>query len=143
MKDKPNPKLIIFIILGILSVISLIHGAVAPTKFKRRTSSESGPVAPKEAINLAEGLSLKRDAARSNYSSWSRNPFTIGASIKAGTEGGGALEGIIWDKKLPLALINGRTVKIGDKVGLDTVIDIQKNKVILNDGTRDRELKLQ
>jgi hypothetical protein len=141
MKEKRNPKLIIFIILGILSVVSLIHGAVAPTKFKRRISSESGQVTPKETISLAEGLSLKRNAARSTYSSWSRNPFTIGASIKVGT--GNALEGIIWDEKLPLALINGKTVKIGDRVGSDIVIDIQKNKVILSDGIRDRELKLQ
>jgi hypothetical protein len=142
MKDKPNIKLIILIILSILSVFSLIRGAVAPTKSKRRVSSESGPVASKGAVSLTEeGLSLERNAKRSNYNSWSRNPFTIGTSIKAGSED--TLEGIIWDEKLPLALINGKTVKIGDKVGLDRVTDIQKNKVILNDGTRDRELQLR
>ena len=142
MNDKRNTKFIILIILSILGVFSLIRGAVAPTKFKRGISSESAPVVLKGTVGLTEeGLSLKRNAKRSSYGSWSRNPFIIGASIRVGTED--ILEGIIWDAKLPLALINGKTVKIGSKLGSDMVIDIQKNKVILNDGTRDRELKLQ
>lgn len=133
MNDKQNKKLIILIILSVLAVFSLIRGAVTPTKSRRLVEKPIGPA--------EEGLSVKRYVKRSNYSGWGRNPFTKEAPIKLAT--GPTLEGIMWDEKLPLALINGETVKIGDKLGSDTVIDIQKDKVILNDGSRDLELKLQ
>ena len=35
---------------------------------------------------------------------------------------------------IPSSIINGRIVKIGDRVGPNTVIDVRKDKVILNDG---------
>lgn len=134
MNGKQNKKLIILIILSVLAVFSLIRGAVTPTKSRRLVE---------KSIGLAEkGLSVKRYAKRSNYSGWGRNPFTKEAPIGIST-GGPNLEGIMWDEKLPLALINGKTVKIGDKLGSDTVIDIQKDRVILSDGSRDLELKLQ
>ncbi|MFA5275537.1 MAG: hypothetical protein WC417_01410 [Candidatus Omnitrophota bacterium] len=147
MNNKKNTKLIILITLSILGVFSLIRGAVTPTKARRLASSEPDKpvtIAQEKSFSLTgEGLSVKRYAKRSNYSSWSRDPFTMGAPIKPIGEGSLDLKGIIWDEKLPLALINGRTVKIGDKVGSNTVVDIRKDSVVLNDGSRDWELKLR
>jgi len=142
MNDKQNKKLIIFIILCIFAVFTLIRGVLVPTRPKLRASSEPEPVSLNKTVNfIEEGLSLRRNTAKSNYVNWGRNPFTMGAVIKVGAED--TLEGIIWDEKSPLALINGRTIRIGDKLGSDKVIDIQKNKVVLSDGIRERELKLQ
>lgn len=140
MNDKKDKKVIIMIILSIIAVFSLISGVTVPTKSKRLASSGSDPIDSKRTFNLVEGLSLKRSTTRSSYNEWGRDPFTKGIAIRASSEN--ILEGIIWDKQLPLALIRGKTVKIGDRIGSDWVIDIQKDKVILNDGTRDRELKL-
>ncbi|MGA2775024.1 MAG: hypothetical protein ABSE81_03050 [Candidatus Omnitrophota bacterium] len=145
MNNKQNTKLIILIILSILGIFSLIRGAVTPTKSRRLASLESKPVTAgqEKPVSLTEeGLSVKRYAKRSNYSSWSRDPFIKGVPIKPAGEGNLDLKGIIWDEKLPLALINGKTVKIGDKVGPNTVVDIRKDRVVLNDGSRDWELKL-
>ena len=52
------------------------------------------------------------------------------------------LTGILWDKDKPLAIINNRVVKIGDTAGGSRVVEIKENSVILNDGTKDFELKL-
>jgi len=53
-----------------------------------------------------------------------------------------SLSGIIWDAQKPLALINGMTVKVGDAVGNYVIVSIEQDKVILNDGAKDFELKL-
>ncbi|MFA5090843.1 MAG: hypothetical protein WC510_07485 [Candidatus Omnitrophota bacterium] len=72
-----------------------------------------------------------------------RDPFAQG---KKGQEGASsyslALTGIIWDEENPLAIINDRIVKTGDKVSLNNVVAIKQESVVLNDGTKDFELKL-
>lgn len=47
------------------------------------------------------------------------------------------VEGIFWDKKRPLALINGEIVEIGSKLGTFEVVDIKPGAVtIMKDGVR-------
>lgn len=41
------------------------------------------------------------------------------------------LKGILWDKLVPSAIINSKVVKIGDLIFGKTVVDIEKNQVIL------------
>ena len=41
------------------------------------------------------------------------------------------LKGILWDKLVPSAIINSKIVKIGDLIFRKTVVDIEKDKVIL------------
>jgi len=50
------------------------------------------------------------------------------------------LQGILADAQNPRALINNNNVGIGDRVGKYTIVDIKQDKVILNDGSDDREL---
>ena len=48
----------------------------------------------------------------------------------------------MWDKEKPIAIINGEIIKVGDNVGGNIVVDIKQDRVILNDGAKDFELKL-
>lgn len=41
------------------------------------------------------------------------------------------LKGILWDKLVPSAIINSKVVKIGDLIYGKTVVDIERNQVIL------------
>ncbi len=41
------------------------------------------------------------------------------------------ISGIIWDEKVPTAIINSKVVKIGDIIDDKTVVDMEKDKVIL------------
>ena len=52
------------------------------------------------------------------------------------------INGILWDKKNPLAIINEEIVKVGDKIDSNTVVGIEQDRVILNDGSKDIELLL-
>jgi hypothetical protein len=53
------------------------------------------------------------------------------------------LSGILWDEKDPTAIINDRIVGIGDRFGVYSVVNIKQDRVILNDGFSDFELRLK
>ena len=133
-----NKKVIALIVLAIFAVISLIHGMTARPKKKLAVSPETaqtaGPPAPKEV------LTVERQYKRSAYKSWKRSPF-----VPTGTSTSSSLtvSGIIWSKDKPKAMVGDAMVVKGDKVGGNTVVDIKPDRVILNDGTKDFELKLE
>lgn len=62
------------------------------------------------------------------------SPPVISAVEKAGTEvlAGVRLEGIIWDEKKPIAVINDKVVGIGDEISGAKIIDIRQNEVIFD-----------
>lgn len=90
---------------------------------------------------VAEKIStpVKRRAKRTRFTSWGRNPFAQKGSSSAASD----LAGILWDDKSPKAIIGGIVVGKGDVVGGNTVVDIQRDRVILNDGARDFEVGLK
>ncbi len=140
MKMK-NKKLIVLTILSIVAVFSLLYGIFTPSRTKREHRKEID-IQTKEAVTIKEGIiSFVRYAKRSNYSSWGRNPFLLQVT-PIRTFGGLILNGIMWDKKNPLAIINEEIVKIGDKVDGNTVVGIEQDRAILNDGNKNIELLL-
>lgn len=134
MKDK---KVIILIVLGIFAFFSIIHGIITPGG-KRRVATEvtSGSA----GIDIVRGSgSDTRRAVRTQYKSWKRSPFVPGARASTGL----SVSGIIWSKTNPKAMVGDTLVKKGDTVGGNKVVDIKKDRVILNDGNKDFELKLE
>lgn len=81
---------------------------------------------------------LMKGRARSSYPEWGRNPFDVSAQQSQKS----ILSGILWDRGNPQAMINGEIVGIGATAGLYTVVDIQQDRVILNDGAKDFEIML-
>jgi len=135
-----NKKLLLLIILSITAVFSLFHGIFNPSRTKRNLLTKDTGL--EKAIVTEKGIIfLTRRAKRSDYSYWGRNPFSIsGARIMR--LGALTINGILWDKKNPLAIINEEIVKVGDKVDGNTVVGIEQDRVILNDGSKDIELLL-
>lgn len=135
MKDK---KVIILIVLAIVAVISLIHGMTARPKkaiaVESMVSQTTVPAMPKET------LTVERQYKRSTHTSWKRSPFV---PTSTSTSSKLVVSGIIWSKDKPKAMIGDAMVGKGDKVGNNTVVEIKPDKVILNDGTKDFELKLE
>lgn len=81
-----------------------------------------------------------RQARRSEYASWGRNPFlTKEIFLQKKTLG---LSGVIWDSTNPRAIIDNTIVGVGDSVSGARVVEIRKSSVVLNDGERDFELEL-
>ena len=137
MQDK---KVLALIILTVLAVISLIYGVTAPPKGRARSAAviETRFAAP--APGAQGAISTRRRAKRSRFREWKRNPFVKVQAAPVITEL--KLNGIIWNKTNPKAMIGDAIVVKGDTVGINKVIDIQPDKVILNDGTKDFELTL-
>lgn len=140
-----NKKVILAVILVAGAIFSLIYGITAPPASKgRRASSQQGPALQGNAANLNVSTSpTNRLAVRTRFKSWRRRPFA-----PVGTPGGSGpttlvLSGIFAKGNAYKAMVGDTIVMKGDKIGSNTVVDIQKDKVILNDGTKDFELKLE
>lgn len=138
MKDK---KIIVLVILSIAAVISLIYGIASPSKSKSRALRRSFSRGEVKNINSEKiETPFKRSAKRTGYSDWGRNPFVL-PEIRDSLEV--ALNGILWDRENPRAIINNKNVKVGDKTGLYTVEEISKDTVVLTDGIRRLELRVE
>ena len=73
---------------------------------------------------------------------WVRCPFSGKAYSTEEVSSDLKLIGIIWDKLDPWAIINGRIIKPGASIGKNKVVEIKEDRVILNNGIEDFELKL-
>ena len=138
MRDK---KLIALIVLVIAAVFSLAHGIFAPSRLRRQFIAEPKGAPDKTAGSVAAIEAIKRDYKHTTYTSWGRDPFSAKTAPLAGSTP--VLCGILWDKDCPRALIGNRIVSAGDKVGENTVAAILEDRVILNNGKQDFELKLK
>lgn len=129
----------VLILLLIVLMASNFSGRKKKASLKKKRASVVQPIAPAPA---AAGIPLERLQQEAADLKLERDPFT---RQPGGTSAGRgpALKGIAWDPQEPTAIISGRIVRIGDEVEGHRVADIQKDKVILNDGTQDIELKLE
>ncbi len=53
------------------------------------------------------------------------------------------LKGILWDARSPSAIVNDRVVSLGEEIGRWHVVEIQKDRVILSDGTSTKALRVR
>ncbi len=87
----------------------------------------------------------KKTKKRTAYKDWGKNPFSL--SKAAITPAVGSREtrlgGIIYDANDVCALINDELVHKGDSVDGKKVVEIHRDRVILNDGSKDIELRLE
>ncbi|MFA4842480.1 MAG: hypothetical protein WC658_01425, partial [Candidatus Omnitrophota bacterium] len=129
-------------ILGLLAIFSLIYGIVTPSKTRRQSQARESDIQSVRKVSLTgEPISTQRVAKRTNYTSWGRNPFTLHKTSSKAFKGL-ILDGIMWDKEKPMAIINGKIVKIGDNVSGNIVVYIKQDRVILNDGAKDFEVRV-
>ncbi len=140
MQDK---KVIALMVLSVLAVISLVYGVTSTPKSRAKApATPAGQVAAAPAQSTVKSaVSTARRARRSQFKTWKRNPFASGQTASTASEL--TLNGIIWNKTKPKAMIGDAIVVKGDLLGTNKVIDIQPNKVILNDGTKDFELRIE
>jgi hypothetical protein len=140
VKDK---KAIILVILAIGAIISLSHGMLSLSSRSRRARPAARPAAEASG-ETAQGSgveSIRRRVVRTIFKSSPRNPFSTAKASSGGAPF--VLGGIVGSAKNPKAMIGNDIVGVGEKVGGCTVVVIKSDRVILNDGTRDIELKME
>ncbi|MBU4304286.1 MAG: hypothetical protein KJ893_01460 [Candidatus Omnitrophica bacterium] len=130
-------KNIIIIIVFLLFTVTYISLNLWISKVKK-TSNVVQPIAPakgpSESINPPEQPQRNTAQPPTEVALKIRDPFlgsldednalqkpTVDLSVN----------GILWDGKIPTAIINSRVVKIGDSIFGKTVVDIEKDKVVV------------
>ena len=139
LKDADPKKRIELTVIGI-GVVILIF---LVTNHMSKSSGSKG-VSKNEAYHTSESAMMavsepeSRDKLR-----WGRDPFLPDTSNmqEQGMEGL-ALNGIMPDKQNPYAIINNKVVKLGDKVGGMTVIEINESNVVLDENGQRHTLEL-
>lgn len=142
--DKKHLKIVIAV--GLVVVLILVF-ANSSKRMKQKLRPGTAPSATIESPSVppTQGTIGPGEMVKEHLE-WGRCPFS--GKVYSGAVGVGRaisfrLTGIIWDEKNPQALINDTIVSEGDILGSCTVIKIDKNKVILNDGSKDFELRLE
>ncbi|MFA6349462.1 MAG: hypothetical protein WCY12_00850, partial [Candidatus Omnitrophota bacterium] len=74
---------------------------------------------------------------------WGRDPFSGRMYSSENKASALRLIGIIWDEKEPLAMINERILKVGDMIQGKQIIRINSDSIVVDDGSKEIELKLQ
>lgn len=132
--------LVIIFILAWVSTIKKIRGKSRPkpAAVQSSVSSFSSKSAQGEPKQEAFVIKEERDLE------WGRCPFCgkiySGAGKKEIVDL--KLTGILWDEKNPKAVINGRIVGIGKRIGGNIVVDIKQDKVVVNNGIQNFELRV-
>ena len=116
---------------------------ITPDKFKEIISSTKD----KSSVTSDDIASIKykEEIASIEATDWGRDPFSKRIALLGGSEfiSDFRLEGILWDDNAkPTAIVNGKIVREGDKIDSAKIVQIQKDSVIINDGSKDYRLHL-
>lgn len=142
MLKKNQIEMIVTVVLGVALL------ALAIEKFVPRQQSVSGAKAA--AVSNAKSQT-ETDSSGPLYVIlyqatkdfiFRRDPFNPPPLVSLDGPVKFVLMGIAWDPQTPRAIINNAIVQIGSTIADHVVVDIQENKVILNDGSSDLELTI-
>ena len=130
-----NSKLAILIVFMTVAIFVWVPKG----KKTKDVSSTASSVIFDQAMPVIRAVPRKR----TEFVDWGRNPFTFPQSEKGvGSVSDLKLGAIMWGDKKPAAFINGKIVKVGNKITDKTVKQIEQDRVILTDGINDYVLKL-
>jgi hypothetical protein len=137
--DKKRIEIIITVVLVLVLVIVVANSIrTVKQKLKAPVPAVTGALHP-QTTTAPQAAGQKKKLAAEDLV-WARCPFSgkvYSASDKSLTL---KLSGILWDEKMPQALINNEIVKKGESIGNFIVVKINTNSVVVNDGTKDLEL---
>lgn len=141
-----DKKRIEMVITAVLVVVLMLVWANSCRVLKNRAAVKgdqlsaaiSSPVSNKFVPTV-----IKDEEAEWRQLLWVRCPFS-GKSFSASQESALhlKLDGIVWDVKDPVAMINGRIFKKGNMIGGNKIVDIKSDRVVINDGNKDFEIKV-
>ena len=144
MTKKDKIQLIITLGLGVVLIFVVIQAFQGKGRPKQKAASQAAGVTGLNGTGLPKLLvydNLEKQAAEVKLE---RDPFEI-VKVQSTLDGKPVLilMGISWDEQEPIAIINDTVLKKGSAIEGHTVVDIFKDKIILNDGNTNLELKLQ
>lgn len=128
------------VLIGILVLVwgRALKGA-APRRPGEQFQDRAAVTAPEGGAGTGfVTINMPGPPKKSSHADWGRNPFVFSSGVSQDI----TLGGILWDINRPAAIISGEIVSKGDSVGRYVVVDVQQDRVILNDGQKDIDLRL-
>lgn len=139
-KDKMELIITSVGILLLILAIGNIFKAKGETKEKKKVAAKASSVAAGTVEGIAHlKVGFQEFEDKIVVSEWGKDPFTYKPLAHMGDL---RLGGIVWDEEAPTAIIDGEIVGVGDVIGGNVVVEIQPDRVILNDGSEMVELTL-
>jgi len=118
--------------------------AVSPnvTAKKTATSAENIKAVPGDVTTKKAETSEKTSLSKEKYGR--KDPFAPNVTKKQSFNDPTSLnlQGIVLDREAPHAIVNNQIVGVGGSVAGNTIVKINENSVVFNDGTEDFELRL-
>jgi hypothetical protein len=140
--DKKRIELIVTVFLILIFIFVLANSLAAIRRRGRPKGAFKSGIAVRSATAAAR-LPSAGVSADDEQLVWRRDPFSGKVYSGAGTEVVLDLKGILWDGKNPQALIGEEPVKEGDTIGKYRVIKIEKGGIVVNDGTKDIQVRME
>jgi hypothetical protein len=137
-----NKKSTLLIILGVAAAASLFYGMTSTPGSRQKTQGPQAVPAGEGPSSVQRIVPQKRLAARSSFTSWGRDPF-VPKGIKKPAASRPTLDGIMWRKDNPKAIIGGEIVGVGNSVSGYTVTAIEPDSVVLHSGTEEITIELE
>jgi len=140
---KEKIELIVILVAGLVFAVVLVSNL---SKTAKKAPPKPPPIAFAPVAETAAPAD-KADTTEKKDLTWGRDPFGLPKPQKTGegqkTPAAGLnLGGIIWDEKKPCAIINDEILARGDTIGGFKVVEISRNKVVLDNGTEKLTLEL-
>src|SRR3989338_6885219 len=135
---KEKSQLVLTVILGIILILLSVR-AYHQLQAKRPMRSWAGAVAAPAVSADQAAPSYVALAEEAGQTSIERDPVFPASKVSAASI---VLNGIFWDEVNPTAVINNEILQAGQSVNGKVIMEIQSDKVILNDGSRNIELKM-
>ena len=136
------------LITGVALLVFVILIVSTFIKPKGRPSPPQESLKPMTVDELefifTEKEEINREKEEAKHLTWDRDPFGLEVPVEEEEEERFefTLNGIIWDKDSPYAIINEEVVGSGGKVGSYTVVEIKEDSVLLDDGTERITLRI-
>ncbi len=138
-------------VLGLLVVVVWTRALFRPGDRPRQGLPGPTPVGDAgspQALRQAAAPAAAASAAEPSSGEWKENPFLADRqpdrpAPTVDNPEGMILSGILWDPESPTAVVDNQVVGPGESVGSWRVVEIQKDRVILSDGSSTRTLEVQ
>lgn len=134
-------QLVGVVVIGVLAAGTFVQGLMKCSRGAEPPAASEATLSQAETVRTEANMK-SRVIARTRFEDWGRNPFAEEEQAESAPGVDLALSGIAWDPVRPQAVINGRIVGVGDKVGGVSIVEINQDRVIVEDESSSYELHL-
>ncbi len=147
---KKNRDLAVALVLAVLFIFSFAKNVIKPAAGVRGASTDAAqaqlPIGTEAAVTSLERVrqnEMNLSAQEAFWEKeWGRDPFFPSGS-EASTSAGLVLSGIVWDEKMPVAMINEKVLKTGDQIEGYHLVAINPSSVtVVSPSGKESEVRL-